>query len=423
MNRWQKIELGELCEFIKGETGIAKAPAGPYPLVTTGAERKTCDSYQFDAKAVCLPTISSAGHGKKSLNYIHYQEGKFALGTILVALIPKDENQLNAKYLHTYLFHYKDILIVPLQKGAANVSLPIKKVKKIRIPVPPISEQLKLTNLLQNIDSDYCELLKENNYQIDLIKKLRQKILQEAIEGKLTADWRAENPDVEPAGELLARIRAEKAQLIKDKKIKKQKPLPPIREEEKPFELPAGWVWCRLGDLISISSGDALILSDMKEGQIPVFGGNGINGYHDDYNTDEVTITIGRVGAYCGAVHLTPEYAWITDNCFRVYYSKRNIDMNYFVLHLKQMELGKMSFKGAQPVISGKRVYPLITQLPSLLEQKAIVAKVEKLFVICDQLETQITNNKTHAEQLMQAVLKEAFTQTSEQDEKAAAHA
>jgi len=70
--------------------------------------------------------------------------------------------------------------------------------------------------------------------------------LQEAIEGKLTKDWRTDHPDVEPASELLKRIQAEKEQLIKDKKIKKQKLLPPISEEEKPFELPEGWECCRV---------------------------------------------------------------------------------------------------------------------------------------------------------------------------------
>ena len=240
-----------MCDFIKGETGIAKAIPGSYPLVTTGAERKTCISYQFDMKAVCLPTISSAGHGKRSLNYIHYQEGKFALGTILVAIIPKNTNELNAKYLHTYLFHYKDRLIVPLQKGAANVSLPIKEVKKIRIPVPPISEQLKLTKLLQNIASDYSNVLQENEFQFDLIKQLRQSILQEAVEGKLTAEWRKQNPELisgdNHAARLLEKIKTEKEQLIKEGKIKKQKPLLPISEDEKPFVLPEGWVWCRIG--------------------------------------------------------------------------------------------------------------------------------------------------------------------------------
>jgi type I restriction enzyme S subunit len=82
MSEWQKVKLSDICNFVKGETGIAKADAGEYPLVVTGKERKTCDSFQLDCKAVCIPLVSSSGHGKASLNYVHYQEGKFALGSI-----------------------------------------------------------------------------------------------------------------------------------------------------------------------------------------------------------------------------------------------------------------------------------------------------------------------------------------------------
>ena len=103
MSNWQKVTLDKLCFFEKGKTGLAKAIPGDYPLVTTSAERKTNDFYQFDTKAVCIPLVSSTGHGHASLNYVHYQEGKFALGTILVALIPKDETILNAQFLHLYL--------------------------------------------------------------------------------------------------------------------------------------------------------------------------------------------------------------------------------------------------------------------------------------------------------------------------------
>lgn len=81
------------------------------------------------------------------------------------------------------------------------------------------------------------------------LSELRSLILQLAVEGKLTAEWRKANPDVEPASEVLARIEAEKAELVKAKQIKKSKPLPPVSAEEVPFELPEGWAWCRLESL------------------------------------------------------------------------------------------------------------------------------------------------------------------------------
>ena len=141
MKNYPKKTIGELCNIVKGETGIASAIAGEYPLVVTAKDRKTSATYQFDTQAVCIPLVSSSGHGKKSLNYVHYQEGKFALGTILAAVIPKNNLEISADFLHQYLLFYKDIKIVPLMRGAANVSLAVKDIAKIEIPLPPIDEQ------------------------------------------------------------------------------------------------------------------------------------------------------------------------------------------------------------------------------------------------------------------------------------------
>ena len=148
MSNYPLVKIGDLCRIEKGQTGIQSALPGKYPLVTTGEERKSADSYQFDVAAVCIPLVSSTGHGKKSLNYVHYQEGKFALGTILAAVIPNDPQVLNAAYLQRYLQAYKDVTIVPWMKGAANVSLAMRDIARIEIPLPPIDEQQKIRHLL-----------------------------------------------------------------------------------------------------------------------------------------------------------------------------------------------------------------------------------------------------------------------------------
>ena len=244
------VKLKDICEFEKGVVGLAKAEPGEYPLVATGANRKSCNSYQFDTKAVCIPLVSSTGHGHASLNNVHYQEGKFALGTILVALTAKNENKLDIQFLHLYLSQLKDQILVPLMSGAANVALSVTKIKNVEIPLPSLERQQEIVLQFKSITQEEGALKSELTHQVTWLKKLRQQVLQEAIEGKLTDDWRAENPDVEPVSELLKRIAAEKAQLIKDKKIKKTKKLPPISEEAKAFELPEGWAWCRLNDVI-----------------------------------------------------------------------------------------------------------------------------------------------------------------------------
>lgn len=128
-----------------------------------------------------------------------------------------------------------------LASGVGSQRISPSKFLSLKMPLPSTEQQKAILDQVEFYKVSQDKLLLEITYQQSLLKKLRQQILQEAIEGKLTADWRAQNPDVEPASELLKRIAAEKAQLIKDKKIKAQKPLRPITDEEKPFELPQGW--------------------------------------------------------------------------------------------------------------------------------------------------------------------------------------
>ena len=264
MSDWKKVKIGDVCEIIKGATGIASAEPGEYPLVVTALERKTCSSFQFDCEAVCIPLVSSSGHGKKTLNNVHYQSGKFALGTILCAVIPNNPNELDARFLHQYLQFYKDKILVPLMKGAANVSLSMKDIAKVEIPLPSIEKQHKLSELFVETQKKYKELLEESEKQKSYVKQLRQNILQEAIEGKLTEEWRKNNPVVKgnpdfDAEALFEKIQEEKrhtdSELLRNSK-KKEKSLPEITEDEKPFEIPEGWKWVRLGEIVeNITSG------------------------------------------------------------------------------------------------------------------------------------------------------------------------
>ena len=141
-------KLGEICTLEKGQTPIQKSVPGEYPLVVTTTERKTSNQYQFCEPTVCVPLISSRGHGVASLSQVYYQEGKFALGNILCGATPKNHNQLNAKFLFYYLNNKKDVLIVPLMRGGANVSLSIDSLKGIKVPVPPFDLQIEIVKIL-----------------------------------------------------------------------------------------------------------------------------------------------------------------------------------------------------------------------------------------------------------------------------------
>ena len=214
-------------------------------------------------------------------------------------------------------------------------------------------------------------------------EQLRNSILQEAISGRLVP----QDPNDEPASVLLRRIREEKARLVKEGKLKKKDLAEtPITAEEIPFEIPASWEWCRVQQVIKVKSGDGLNVRSLKDkAQYPVYGGNGINGTYHQYNVEADTLVIGRVGFYCGAVHKTYGKAWVTDNALIVSFVKTGIFVDFLKYVLTWLKIRRTSNSTAQPVVSGKGIYPLIFPLPPLAEQKRIVAKLEELLPIVEQ--------------------------------------
>jgi len=240
----------------------------------------------------------------------------------------------------------------------------------------------------------------------DQIKQLRQIILNLAVRGKLVP----QDPMDEPASELLTRIHKWQLAAMARKQIRApRKPLKPIREDENPYLRPDGWAWARLGDIIYIQSGDGLTSTNMQAGEIPVFGGNGINGYHDKSNVNRETIVIGRVGYYCGSIHVTPSKAWVTDNAFITHFCDDAIELRFLVLLLNGTNLKEDENATAQPVISGSKIYPIVIGLPPIAEQQRIVAKVDELMALCDQLEASLEAAATTRRSLLDALLAEAL--------------
>ena len=276
--------------------------------------------------------------------------------------------------------------------------LAIMRIQNLLIPVPPLKEQFRIVNAI-NLTMPFVDRYESlsndlSKLNISIFELLKKSILQEAIQGKLVPQIQAEGT----AQELLAEIHKEKEQLVKDGKLKKSSLIDSIIykgddnkyyeqvgkkcldiTEQIPFEVPENWSWCRLGDLISITSGENLTSKQMLNGEIPVYGGNGVTGYHSKANVFEETIVIGRVGYYCGSIHLTPSQAWVTDNAFITQYSKL-LNRDFLIILLTALNLGKCYNATAQPVVSGKRIYPLLIALPPIKEQQRIVAQIEKLF-------------------------------------------
>ena len=225
-------------------------------------------------------------------------------------------------------------------------------------------------------------------------QKLRQHILDLAIRGKLVP----QDPNDEPASVLLDRIRAEKERLIAEGKIKRPKAKKSTDKSHyqqftPPFDIPDSWVWVRLEEIIRVKSGENLNVRELQSKDIyPVYGGNGINGHYNKCNVAKDTIIIGRVGFYCGSIHKTNSESWVTDNALIVDTDIVNIDINWLCLVLIWANLRKTSNSTAQPVVSGKSIYPVWVPLPSKDEQSRIVDTFDTFIKIIETIEISKTS-------------------------------
>jgi type I restriction enzyme M protein len=137
------VKIADVCKITKGTSSSTTTAPGSYPLILTAAEPKTSESFQLEGPAVCVPLISSTGHGKASLHRIHHVTGKFAVANLLVALQPKDDTELDSEFLY-HALNIKRTDIAGLMKGAANVSMKPDDLAQFEIPLPPLEIQKEI---------------------------------------------------------------------------------------------------------------------------------------------------------------------------------------------------------------------------------------------------------------------------------------
>ncbi|EFS7682439.1 restriction endonuclease subunit S [Escherichia coli] len=251
--------------------------------------------------------------------------------------------------------------------------------------------------------------------KIDLygIKKLRELILELAVRGKLVP----QDPNDEPASELLKRIAAEKAELVKQGKIKKQKPLPGISEEEKPFELPEGWEWVRVADLMEVINGRAYKKHEMLQTGTPLLRvGNLFTSnewYYSDLQLDENKYINNGDLIYAWSASFGP-FIWTGEKVIYHYHIwKLNLfaeeySNKYFIHDFLLSITDKIKSQGngiAMLHMTKEKMEQQIIALPPINEQQQIVRKIRELTVLCDQLEQQSLTSLDAHQQLVETLL------------------
>jgi type I restriction enzyme S subunit len=332
---------------------------------------------------------------------------------------------INLEYLKFLLKspYFNDELNKIQTTGSAQKSIHEREILEIEIPFPDIEQQEDIVQQLSRKKDDSLKISSELTFQISLVKKIRQQLLQDAVQGKLVK----QDKNDEPASELLKKIKSALRQAQGTKKIKE---LPPIKPEEIPFDIPENWVWCRLGEIISVL-GDGLHGTpnyDSNGDYYFINGNNLINGkieikentkrvseieyikYRKNliYNTVFVSIngTLGNLAYYNGEKIILGKSA-----CF--FNLHPEILREYIGVFIRSSYFLKYAIDVASETtiknVSLMSMRLLTIPLPPLSEQSRIVQKLEELMQYCNELEASIKESELQNSTLLQQVLREAL--------------
>ena len=317
---------------------------------------------------------------------------------------------LNYYLKYTFDSAYFQYKIIREATGTAQKGFYLKQLAMSLIPIPPLEEQhrivAKIEEILPYIDKYDKAYTKLETFNKKFPEDMKKSILQLAMQGKLVE----QRPEEGTADEQYEQIVAEKAQLIKDGKIKKEKPLPEITEDEIPFEIPASWKWVRLSAICEkIGSGST------PTGGKNVYQDDGIlflrsqNVYNDGLRFDGIAfiseelnrpnsvvvakdILLNITGGSIGRCALVPDD-----------FDKANINQHVMIIRLVnlnlrfwvhfviisayiQQKIMDVQVGVSREGLSAEKLKNFIIPLPPLAEQKRIVAKIEELLPYCDQL-------------------------------------
>lgn len=361
--------------------------------------------------------------------------------------------------------------LVEIAKGAATKRIQPDDLLKVEIPLPDLETQKRIIENFQSIEEKSNALSTETKTQTQLLTQLRQSILQDAIQGKLTEAWRAENNcspdksggnsnggnsnennsnqgnsnennsqklnrneasahsqnDSQTGKQLLERIKAEKLNSPAFKGRAKEKTLPPITKEEIPFELPVGWVWCRLGEITNYglskkaepknlnSDTWVLDLEDIEKESSKIiqeihFADRNSSSTKSIFKKGDVLysklrpyldkVVVAHKDGVCTTEILPLEMFCNVNSNYFMYALKRKDFLNYVATKVGGMKMPRLGTEEGRNAI-----FPL----PPLSEQQAIVEKVEALLAKCDELSQEIETLNHHGKTLMKAIFNETF--------------
>ena len=312
--------------------------------------------------------------------------------------------------------------LVERATGTTVLGIKASELKQILLPLPPLYIQDQIVQKLEQLSETKDSILSHAESQLNYTKKMREALLQEAIRGELVP----QDENDEPASVLLEKIKSDKERLIKEKVIKKSKALPQITDEEKPYDLPEGWEWVRLGEIIEVNSRKGKNSNDISNEtwvlEMEDIEKNTSKLLQKIYNSDRQVssnkysfkkndVLYGKLRPYLNKVLIASDEGVCSSEILPL--QSYQIESKYIKTYLMSPDF----LNYANNLTSGTRMPRLGTDdlrkaifpLPPLAEQKRIVAKLDELMTTCDQLEAKAQEMKNYTTKLFEASLKEAF--------------
>ena len=334
-----------------------------------------------------------------------YERGAIASSLVILRLFLNHQvaAELLMMYLDTPLFFSE---IQKYNNGTAQPNLAANCLEQFLFPLPPLAEQkrivAKIEELLPYLDRYEKAWNRLEEFNRRFPTDMQKSILQMAIQGKLVE----QRPEEGTGEELYRQIQAEKQALIKAGKIKKEKPLPEIAEDEVPFEIPEGWKWVRLGDLCkSISDGDHqpppqttqgipfLVISNVSSGKIDFSNTRFVSqDYYNELTADRIAEKEDILFTVTGSYGIPVKVDCDREFCFQRHIAllKPIGYLAYMLYTLKspliQSQCDACATGTAQKTVGLKSLRNMLFPLPPLAEQKRIVARLEEILPLCERL-------------------------------------
>ncbi len=432
MSEWKKVRIGEIFSIEKGSLQSSKCTPGDYDFITAAADWKTHKSYDHDCEAIVYAVAASG-----SLGRAHYVNGKFIASDLCFILTEKDKE----KYPINFLFYQiifemlRDEIVSKTKTGTSKESINRGNFSNYEIPYFSIDFQLANYQRFVDAKNNIKSLNHEAEKQKEYLKQLRQNIQQDAIEGKLTVDWRKQNPVQKGNPDYDAEALFEQIQKERINE-KKRKELSPITDEEKPFEIPKGWKWVRLGEIINsilYGTSEKCSYDDRQNSailRIPNISSGFINvsdlKYTNLSETEKKELSLKENDLLVIRSNGSPEIVGkmvcipkaFENYCYAGYLIRLRFivpEIGFFIAKISNVKSLRSQIE--EPLrttvginnINTDEIKRLKFPLPALTEQKEIVEQIEKHLQTLSDLENQITEREQLTKQLMQSILKDAF--------------